>query len=57
MDESQPLLGQAGEPQYSATTSKLIDFDPNGDPDDPLEWSNGYKARVVCLLALLSFTV
>ena len=56
MDESQPLLGDLDEPQYH-TANPLVDFDPNGDPDNPIEWPKGYKMGVVCLLALLSGTV
>lgn len=57
MDESQPLLRQINEPQYPTTANPLANFDPKGDPDNPLEWPKGYKMGVVCLLALLSFTV
>jgi hypothetical protein len=56
IDEAQPLLGPVDEPQYP-TANPLVDFDPNGDPDNPIEWPKGYKMGVVCLLALLSFTV
>lgn len=60
MAESQPLLGQIIEPQYvttGAAPNPLVDFAPNGDPDNPQDWPKGYKTGVVCLLALLSFTV
>lgn len=56
MDESQPLLGELDEPQYH-TANPLVDFDPNGDQENPIEWPKVYKMGVVCLLALLSFTV
>jgi hypothetical protein len=57
MDESEPLLGQINEPQYPTVANLLVEFDPKGDPDNPLEWPKEYKMGVVCLLALLSFTV
>ena len=56
MDESQPLLGQINE-AHPTNRNLLADFDPNGDPDNPMEWPKAYKTGVVFLLALLSFTV
>ncbi|PMD40893.1 MFS general substrate transporter [Hyaloscypha variabilis F] len=56
MDEIQPLLGRIDEPRPTSA-NPLVDFDPNGDPDNPLEWPKAYKRGVVFLLALLSFTV
>lgn len=57
MDESQPLLGEVIEPQTLAANYPLVDFDPNGDPENPMDWPKAYKMGVVLLLALMSFTV
>lgn len=57
MDEAQPLLGQTNEPQSRTVERPPVDFDPNGDPDNPLDWPKAYKMGVVSLLALMSFTV
>lgn len=57
MDESQPLLRvPTNEPEY-LTTNPTVDFDPNGDPENPIEWPKAYKTGVVALLAFMSFTV
>lgn len=59
MDEAQPLLyneilvGQSPD----ATEQPLVDFDPKGDPDNPLNWSKSYKGGIVALLAFMAFTV
>lgn len=62
MDESQPLLRQPllrqiTEPQLPTVNDQQVDFDPSGDPDNPLDWSKAYKMGVVFLLALMAFTV
>lgn len=56
MTETQPLLVQVEEPRRR-TDPSLVDFDPKYDPDNPLEWSDGYRRGVVSLLALMAFTV
>lgn len=56
MDESQPLLRHISESNHNANDPR-IDFDPNGDPDNPLDWPSAYKKAVVFLLALMAFTV
>jgi hypothetical protein len=56
LSETQPLLVHLEEPQ-DGTDSTLMDFDPEGDPDNPLEWSNRYRMTVVSLLAFMAFTV
>lgn len=59
MDEAQPLLynenvfGQS----LAITEQPLVDFDPEGDPDNPLTWSKSYKRGIVALLAFMAFTV
>ena len=35
----------------------LVDFDPKGDPDNPLTWPAPYKWSIVLLLAFMAFTV
>ncbi|RDW65111.1 hypothetical protein BP6252_10762 [Coleophoma cylindrospora] len=57
MDERQPLLGPIDAPQQSIADQPLVDFDKNGDPENPLDWPKSYKRGVVLLLALMSFTV
>lgn len=57
MDETSPLLGRALESQDCTTEHALVDFDPNGDPENPLEWPKAYKRGVVALLAFMAFTV
>lgn len=57
MDETQPLLGHEEERQPRIADQPLVDFDPNGDPDNPMDWSKTYKGGVVFLLAFMAFTV
>jgi hypothetical protein len=57
MDESQPLLGHAAEYEPQASNQQFVDFDPNGDAENPLEWPRAYKNGVVSLLAFMAFTV
>jgi hypothetical protein len=57
MDERQPLLGHVEEyEQRSADRPGLVDFDPSGDPENPMEWTRAYKMGVVALLAFMAFT-
>lgn len=61
MDENQPLLG-ANEDRVRRRDEVdalhgTIDFNPKGDPENPLEWPAAFKWSVVALLALMSFTV
>lgn len=35
----------------------VFEFDPKGDPDNPREWSSGFKWAIVLLLACMAFTV
>ena len=57
MDETQPLLGHVIEQQTCSSDEALVNFDSNGDPENPLEWPKAYKLGVVLLLASMSFTV
>lgn len=60
MDEQQPLLdsshGHSAEQEHNGKHT-LVEFDPNGDPDNPLEWPTRYKWSIVLLLAFMAFTV
>ncbi|KIW22889.1 uncharacterized protein PV07_11137 [Cladophialophora immunda] len=61
MDETQPLLrntiqAQQG-PDKAAQPTDIVDFDPNGDPENPRDWPNAYKWGIVALLAFMAFTV
>jgi hypothetical protein len=57
MDETRPLLGHVVEHQNCIEDQSLVDFDPNGDPDNPMDWPKAYKLGVVALLAFMAFTV
>ncbi|EXJ74339.1 uncharacterized protein A1O5_02635 [Cladophialophora psammophila CBS 110553] len=61
MDETQPLLRNASQaqqrPDKAAHTTDIIDFDANGDPENPRDWPNVYKWGIVALLAFMAFTV
>ncbi|KAF6829745.1 bicyclomycin resistance [Colletotrichum musicola] len=55
MTESQPLLD---DPLCEEEVSKhLLDFDPNGDPENPRDWPEAFKWTIVGLLACMAFTV
>ncbi|KAK0647050.1 major facilitator superfamily domain-containing protein [Cercophora newfieldiana] len=41
----------------AACDAYLVDFDPQGDVDNPLEWPTPFKWGIVLLLALTGFTV
>ncbi|SPQ26214.1 5f8ae36b-3033-4962-92d2-03b9cc23ed14 [Thermothielavioides terrestris] len=70
-DDTQPLLGPfTGQRQqgYSAPTAGpgdaadaaetiVVDFDADGDAENPLEWPTPFKWGVVSLLACMAFTV
>lgn len=59
MNETEPLLGQCYgelEPEYMIQRP-TVEFDPSGDPENPLDWSKRYKQGVVLLLAFMAFTV
>ena len=59
MNETEPLLGQCyGESEPECTIQRpTVEFDPFGDPENPLDWSQRYKQGVVLLLAFMAFTV
>lgn len=58
--EEQPLLRPL--PEDIETGSKhcdesIVDFDPNGDSEDPRQWPTPFKWAMVLLLASMAFTV
>ncbi|KAI1762961.1 MFS general substrate transporter [Hypoxylon sp. FL1150] len=62
MDETQPLLQDVhlvyDERDATVVPNKdIVDYDPNGDAENPLEWPKAYKWGIVSLLAFMAFTV
>ena len=68
MEETQPLLRpvlsreESGrhDQEHRPDPSKgfiIVDFDPNGDSDNPMDWPKLYRWGIVGLLALMAFTV
>ncbi|KAL2021717.1 hypothetical protein VTK56DRAFT_6660 [Thermocarpiscus australiensis] len=69
-EETQPLLrsliveghqvyGNQARAQDGADTAEaaIVEFDPRGDPENPLEWTTPFKWSIVTLLAFMAFTV
>ncbi len=66
-DEHRPLLGPYAERlDRDASQHQLprewdddhvLDFDPSGDADNPMEWPAAFKWSIVALLAFMAFTV
>ncbi|OAL01596.1 MFS general substrate transporter [Phaeosphaeriaceae sp. SRC1lsM3a] len=54
-DEEQPLLRQITEDD-AKHAEVILDFEPL-DPEDPRNWSDGFKWFIVLLLACMAFTV
>lgn len=59
VDETQPLLGNESlrYDDENAKTADVVDFDPNGDEENPMDWPKSYKWGIVALLAFMAFTV
>ncbi|KAI1622703.1 MFS transporter [Exophiala viscosa] len=58
MDETQPLLPDADSDQLPKLHgANVVDFDPDGDAENPQEWPRTYKWGIVALLASTAFTV
>ena len=61
MDVTEPLLGTRREPAKdrcrSVAGSDIVDFDPTGDVENPMEWTPAFKWVIVGLLATMAFTV
>ena len=60
-DETRPLLRDAevtANGSLKAISRKdVVDFDPNGDLENPRDWPKAYKWSMVALLAFMAFTV
>jgi hypothetical protein len=60
-DETRPLLRHGDTAENgslkAAHGSDIVDFDPNGDPENPQDWPKAYKWSIVALLAFMAFTV
>ena len=64
VDETEPLLGLAATISNTLPATAVheredlpLDFDPNGDPENPREWPETFKWSITLLLAVLAFTV
>lgn len=58
MSETAPLLDPIHRlPSRTLDDGPLVDFDPKGDSENPLDWSGSYKHGIVFLLSLMAFTV
>jgi hypothetical protein len=60
MDETTPLLSSPPDTprdEEQDDAGKALDFDPKGDPENPLEWRKSYRYGIVCLQAFWAFTV
>lgn len=58
-EEADPLLLES-ESEYRSSleySRDTVDFDRNGDPENPLEWPDFYKWGIVALLSLMGFTM
>ena len=57
--ETEPLLGTGADrtQDVSSHNDAIVDFDPAGDPENPLEWPKAFKWSIVALLAFMAFTV
>ncbi|KAI1342559.1 MFS general substrate transporter [Xylariaceae sp. FL0016] len=60
MDETQPLLQDTTLVTVSSRDGldpkNIVDFHPEGDADNPLDWPKAYKWGIVSLLAFMAFT-
>ncbi|KAI0469559.1 MFS transporter [Xylaria cf. heliscus] len=61
MDETQPLLAEVHlvdtERCDAVSRKDIVDFDVDGDAENPMEWPAAYKLGIVSLLFLMAFTV
>lgn len=58
--ERQPLLPPEAPTHYyqeGDDKSKIVEFDPNGDSDNPLDWPAKFRWSIVLLMAFMAFTV
>ncbi len=61
MDETQPLLAEVRivdtERCDEVSRKDIVDFNGDGDAENPVEWPAAYKWGVVLLLSFTAFTV
>lgn len=61
MDETQPLLAEVHlvdtERCDDVSHKDIVDFDVDGDAENPIEWPIAYKWGIVSLLFFMAFTV
>lgn len=61
MDETEPLLADVHlidtERCDEVSRKDIVDFNVDGDTENPLEWPAVYKWGIVLLLSFLAFTV
>ncbi|KAJ2974229.1 hypothetical protein NUW58_g8725 [Xylaria curta] len=61
MDETQPLLAEVHlvdtERCDEVSGEEIVEFDVEGDAENPMEWPTAYKWFVVFLLSFMAFTV
>ncbi|TGJ85849.1 hypothetical protein E0Z10_g2925 [Xylaria hypoxylon] len=61
MDETQPLLADVHlvdtERCDEVSHKDIVDFDVDGDAENPMEWPAAYKWGIVSLLSFMAFTV
>ncbi|KAF3764657.1 MFS general substrate transporter [Cryphonectria parasitica EP155] len=60
MDETSPLLSDAATAVLvddRIPNKDIVDFDPDGDAENPMDWPTAYKWGIVTLLAAMAFTV
>lgn len=58
--ERQPLLPSEAPAHYydeDDSKQKIVEFDPTGDSDNPLDWPARFRWSVVLILAFMAFTV
>ncbi|KAK4668947.1 uncharacterized protein QC764_701270 [Podospora pseudoanserina] len=56
-DEDDAFLGSHNHHNRGNDEPIIIDFDPSGDPENPLEWPTPFKWAIVFILAFMAFTV
>ncbi|SPO01704.1 related to multidrug resistance protein [Cephalotrichum gorgonifer] len=58
LSEETPLLRPtSGDVELGTTKDVILDFDPNGDKDNPKEWPSAFKWAIVLLLFSMAATV
>lgn len=55
--ERQPLLDSQNQNQNNGKQKHIVDFDPNGDEGNPMEWPKKYRWVIVFFLSFMATTV